>query len=97
MSACVLLAAALLLATTGVQAGTVTPAKVLVVHQFRRDMIVDPANFARVDGVDLLIDMDGWGLPEVKLDGYAAFASAPYAEYSGFKLFFNKIYEVLIL
>ena len=64
------------------------PAKVLVLHQFRGDMLVDPASFARVDGVDLLIDMDGWGLPAVKLGGYDAFARAPYAEYSGFKLFF---------
>ena len=65
------------------------PSKVLVLHQFRTDMLYEPERIERVNGVDLVIDMDGWGPPWQKLDGYAAFARAPYAEYAGFKLFYH--------
>lgn len=65
------------------------PAKVLVLHQFRYDMLRDPQRIERVDGVDLVVDMDGWGGPEQKLDGYRLFALSSYAEYAAFKLFFR--------
>ena len=65
------------------------PPKVLVLHQFRADMLHDPDQIARIDGVDLVIDMDGWGPSWQKLDGYNAFARASYAEYAGFKLFYH--------
>lgn len=65
------------------------PPKVLVLHQFRYDMLHEPERIQRIDGVDLVIDMDGWGSPEQKLDGYRAFARAPYAGYAGFKLFYH--------
>ena len=64
------------------------PPKILVVHQFRFDMLRQTPDIQRVPGVDLVIDMDGWGPPGQKLDGYAAFARAPYAAYAGFKLFY---------
>ena len=65
------------------------PPKVLVLHQFRADMLHDPERIERIEGVDLLIDMDGWGPLDQKLDGYRLFALAPYAEYAGFKLFYH--------
>ena len=64
------------------------PSKVLVLHQFRSDMLYEPERIEQVAGVDLVIDMDGWGPPWQKLDGYLAYARAPYAEYAGFKLFY---------
>jgi hypothetical protein len=64
------------------------PAKMLVVHQFRTDMLRDTSTIERVDSVDLVIDMDGWGAPEQKLGGYEAFARASYAEFAAFKLFY---------
>lgn len=64
------------------------PSKMLVLHQFRSDMLYEPERIEQVAGVDLVIDMDGWGPPWQKLDGYLAYARAPYAEYAGFKLFY---------
>ena len=65
------------------------PAKTLVLHQFRDDMLHDVDRIERVDGVDLVIDMDGWGSIEQKLAGYQAYARGPHAEYAGFKLFYH--------
>ena len=65
------------------------PSKVLVLHQFRYDMLHDPQRIERVSGVDVVIDMDGWGPPEQKLDGYRLFALSSYAPYAGFKLFYR--------
>ena len=73
----------------GLSARAAIPPKILVLHQFRFDMLVEPQRIERIDGVDLVIDMDGWGPPGQKLDGYNAFALAPYAEYAGFKLFYH--------
>ncbi|MCK9495689.1 MAG: hypothetical protein M0R75_09345, partial [Dehalococcoidia bacterium] len=65
------------------------PSKVLVVHQFRDDMIEAPERIAAVDGVDLVIDMDGWGPQGQKLAGYDRYANSSYAEFAGFKLFYE--------
>lgn len=65
------------------------PNKILVVHQFRDDMLDDPWNIASVGGTDLVIDMDGYGPQGQKLAGYDRYANADYAEYAGFKLFYD--------
>lgn len=61
--------------------------KILVVHQFRADMIADPENIIQAPGVDLVIDMDGFGPADVKRAHYQALAGAGYAPYPGIKLF----------
>lgn len=63
--------------------------KILVVHQFRADMIADPENITSAPGVDLVIDMDGFGPAHVKRAQYEAFADADYADYPGIKLFLD--------
>ena len=73
----------------GLSADGTIPSKVLVLHQFRSDMLHDTDRIEQVDGVDLVIDMDGWGPTGQKLDGYNTFARASYAEYAGFKLFYQ--------
>ncbi|MSQ29673.1 MAG: hypothetical protein EXR68_04200 [Dehalococcoidia bacterium] len=65
------------------------PPKTLIVHQFRWDMILDPQRIAASSGVDLVIDMDGWGYPDAKLGGYDAYAQASYAPRAGIKLFYR--------
>lgn len=65
------------------------PNKILVVHQFRDDMLDDPWNIASVGAVDLVIDMDGFGPQGQKLAGYDRYANADYSEYAGFKLFYD--------
>jgi hypothetical protein len=65
------------------------PAKMLIVHQFRADMLRDAARIDSVPDVDLVIDMDGFGTPEDKLDGYNVFSLSAYADHPAIKLFFE--------
>ncbi|RLT40679.1 MAG: hypothetical protein DWI58_10395 [Chloroflexi bacterium] len=65
------------------------PQKALVIHQFRDDMILQPERITPIPGVDLVIDMDGWGGPEAKLGGYERYALASYAPLSALKLFYR--------
>jgi hypothetical protein len=64
------------------------PPKILVVHQFREDMVQVPTGrFAAYPSVDVLIDMDGFGPASAKLSKYQLFALSSYAERAGLKLF----------
>ncbi|TAJ18189.1 MAG: hypothetical protein EPO65_09475 [Dehalococcoidia bacterium] len=65
------------------------PPKILVMHQFTPEMLVGMANLEASPDVDVVVDMDGFGGQPEKLGGYHRYARAPYAEYSGFKLFFH--------
>jgi hypothetical protein len=62
--------------------------KVLIVHQFTKGMITNPELIEDVPGVQLVIDMDGFGPSEIKRVKYGWYA-AP-AEHSGIKLFFRQ-------
>jgi hypothetical protein len=66
------------------------PQKLLIVHQFRTSMLIDPENFASVPEVTLSIDMDGVGKNFIKLDGYWRYANASYSETPSFKLFLQR-------
>jgi hypothetical protein len=64
------------------------PPKILVVHQFRDDMVQVPTgHFAAYASVDVVIDMDGFGPTAGKLSKYETFARSSYAERAGLKLF----------
>lgn len=63
--------------------------KILVVHQFRPDMITNKTLIARYDRVDVVIDMDGWGLPAGKLSKYEAHITNEPVQYAGIKLFYR--------
>jgi len=63
------------------------PDKVLIVHQFTQNMLTNPELIDNLPRVKLVIDMDGFGLSDIKRVKYGWYA-AP-AEYSGIKLFFR--------
>ena len=63
------------------------PSKVLVLHQFMASMLTRPHEIETVDGVEVVVDMDGWGPPHPKIAGYEAYALAPYSARPAFKLF----------
>lgn len=63
------------------------PAKLLVVHQFRADMVTQRVAWEDVPEVQRVINVDGWGDLGTKLETYQAFGLASYAEYAGIKLF----------
>lgn len=64
------------------------PPKTLIVHQFHHSMIEDKDQIAPVDGVDLVIDMDGWGPPDMKRETYEVVIKQEPIEYHGIKLFY---------
>jgi hypothetical protein len=65
------------------------PPKVLIVHQFHHSMIEDKDQIQPMDGVDLVIDMDGWGPPEMKQETYTVVITQEPIEYNGIKLFYG--------
>lgn len=63
------------------------PPKLLMVHQFIDDMVVGGAAIQPYPDVELIIDMDGFGPPDVKRATYERYAERPYAAHAAIKLF----------
>jgi len=63
------------------------PAKLLIVHQFIDSMVQDGDTIQRYPGVELIVDMDGFGPAEIKKVKYERYASRSYATHAGIKLF----------
>jgi hypothetical protein len=69
------------------------PQKVLMVHQFRYDMIENKETIEAVPGVELVLHADGHGPPALKEETYAVVISQwadQIAFWAGFKIFYNK-------
>lgn len=63
------------------------PPKMLVVHQFQPEMITNAAAIRRTEGVELIINMDGYGPGDIKAVKYARYAGAAHAPHGGIKVF----------
>lgn len=70
-------------------AGAGIPPKLLVLHQFKPRMLIEPERFDDVPEVEITIDMDGFGGAGAKISGFERYARADYAERSAFKLFYH--------
>lgn len=66
------------------------PPKMLIVHQFREDMIQGKVQLAPVPGVQLVIDADGYGAPELKTAVYNFLVRDELIEFAGVKLFYRQ-------
>ena len=66
------------------------PPKVLIVHQFREDMIQGKEQLAPIPGVQLVIDADGYGAPELKTAVYNFLVRDEPVEFAGVKLFYKQ-------
>jgi len=66
------------------------PPKVLIVHQFREDMIRDKQTLEPYPGVQLVIDADGYGAPELKTAVYNFLVRDEPIEFAGVKIFFKQ-------
>jgi hypothetical protein len=66
------------------------PPKLLVVHQFNVYMISDKDVIAPVDGVQLVIDADGWGSPDEKRLSYDVVIAQQPIEWHGIKGFYRQ-------
>jgi hypothetical protein len=66
------------------------PDKLLVVHMFTNDMIIDKPKLRRRAGVDLLLNVDGFGTEAQKVAKYREFTRPPRPAPFGFKLFYKE-------
>ncbi|HEX2171625.1 MAG TPA: hypothetical protein VHL09_04200 [Dehalococcoidia bacterium] len=66
------------------------PNKVLIVHQFERDMILGKDTIQDDPRVDVVIDMDGWGSPDTKIEQYGRYVRSELIEFGGIKLFYKQ-------
>ncbi len=65
------------------------PPKVLVVHRFTKGMLTNYKNIAHNKNVQIVVDMDGWGIPAKKKSSYELAITKEPIEYAGFKLFYK--------
>lgn len=66
------------------------PPKILIVHQFREDMITNKAQLAPIPGVQMVIDADGYGAPELKTAVFNFLVRDEPVEFAGVKLFYRQ-------
>lgn len=65
------------------------PPKILVVHRFTRKMVTNYKNIKLRPEVQVVIDMDGWGEPDLKLGTYRNHIFPEPVQFTGFKLFYK--------
>ena len=65
------------------------PPKVLVVHRFTQAMLRNVDDIELDPRVQLVINMDGWGPPSMKITSYREIVAPEAPQYTGFKLFYK--------
>jgi len=65
------------------------PPKLLIVHRFTQSMLTNHEKITRDPRVQVIIDMDGFGPPHLKLDSYKAYVQKRPVQYFGIKLFYK--------
>ncbi len=65
------------------------PPKILVVHRFTQPMVTGYKNIKVTPEVQFVLDMDGWGTKERKIDSYQAYVQKEPVQFTGFKLFYK--------
>lgn len=65
------------------------PPKVLIVHRFTRNMVKNYQDITPLPEVQIVMDMDGWGPPTLKLGTYQQFIVPEPVQFTGFKIFYK--------
>lgn len=65
------------------------PPKVFVIHRFTQRMITNYQNIKLHPEVQIVIDMDGWGPPELKFGTHRHFVHKEPIQFTGFKIFYK--------
>ncbi|VBB48577.1 conserved exported hypothetical protein [uncultured Paludibacter sp.] len=65
------------------------PPKVLVVHRFTKGMLTNYQNIKLHPEVQIVINMDGWGEPELKKGTHRNYIFPQPVQFTGFKLFYK--------
>jgi len=71
-----------------VQKHHLTP-KIFVIHRFTQKMVTNSKGIKLHPEVQLVINMDGWGAPELKKGTYRYFINREPVQFTGFKLFYG--------
>jgi hypothetical protein len=71
-----------------VKENSLTP-KIFVVHRFTQKGVTNYQQIKLRQEVQIVMDMDGWGPPELKKGTYRHFIHKEPVEYTGFKLFYK--------
>ncbi len=69
------------------------PPKILVVHRFTEDMVTHYKNITPLPEVQIVMDMDGWGIQARKLNTYRQVIQLEPVQFTGFKLFYKNDYR----
>ena len=65
------------------------PPKILIVHRFTQGMVTNYKNIKLRPEVQIVMDMDGWGPPELKFDTYQHYIRREPVQFTGFKIFYK--------
>jgi hypothetical protein len=65
------------------------PPKIFVVHRFTKRMVTNYKDIKLRPEVQVVMDMDGWGGPELKKGTYKYFIADEPVQFTGFKLFYK--------
>jgi hypothetical protein len=69
------------------------PPKILVVHRFTHPMITNYRKIETRPEVQIVMDMDGWGVQSRKLTSYRDYINKEPVQFAGFKLFYKNDYR----
>jgi hypothetical protein len=65
------------------------PPKILVVHRFTKKMVTNYQSIKLRPEVQVVMDMDGWGEPDLKTGTYRYFIHNEPVQFTGYKLFYK--------
>ena len=65
------------------------PPKILVIHRFTQRMVSDYRGIRPLPAVEIVMDMDGFGSPSLKIAAYRAFIARQPVQFTGFKIFYR--------
>ena len=65
------------------------PPKILVLHRFTQRMVTDFHAIRPLPQVEIVMDMDGFGSPVLKVSTYKDFVASQPVQFTGFKLFYK--------
>ncbi len=65
------------------------PPKILVVHRFTQGMVTNYKQIKTRPEVQIVMDMDGWGLQARKINTYRQYIYKEPIQYAGFKIFYK--------
>lgn len=71
------------------------PPKILVIHQFRYDMLTNKGIIKPLKNVEVVLHADGFGVPADKIEKYDLLVRQEPIQYGGFKIFYTQDVPVL--